>query len=243
MIIDKPKDNKRRLIKLPLVPSKYGKSNIITIEENNNISKKEHKTPFLTDIELIKVKNNKKGENVKLKKVNEKNKAENDKDKELKNITKKHNNKIKDILKNLDDIDDLTKSVEYKKINKELNYVDMIKLVSDTRKNVKEEVDELTFLLNYVKNTNSKVDRHINGIKNLIKYSGLKVENNNYSKMNDYNKNIINYDEFDSIPENVSYNEYKKIELNKVKSKLLTITGDVIGFHSELRENMKKTSK
>ena len=38
------------------------------------------------------------------------------------------------------------------------------------------------------------------------------------------------------------YNEYKKIELNKVKNKLLAITGDVIGFHSELRENMKKNN-
>ena len=238
MLLERQKE-KRRLVKLPLVPSKYGKSNIKTIEEINIISKKEHKTPFLTDIELLK---NKTKHGCKIKLKNETiRKVENEKENTDTNYTAKHNNKIKDILRDLDDIDDLTKSVEYKKVYKELNYVDMIKLVSENRKNVREEVDELTYLLNYVKNTNNKVDRHIAGIKNLIKYSGLKVDNN-YSKMNDFNKKNINYYDFDSIPENLPYNEYKKIELNKVKNKLLAITGDVIGFHSELRENMKKNN-
>lgn len=146
--------------------------------------------------------------------------------------------RINEMLKNMEDIEDFTKDVQLssnsKKKSEESNfsYVDLMKRIDSSKESIKSEFDELTYLVGYVKRTSKNIDRHIEGVQSLMKQAGIKPSQ--YTE-----EDNIDYQEYDQVPSNVDYSQYKRIELDKVKDKLLSITGSVINFHSDLRSNIK----
>jgi hypothetical protein len=149
----------------------------------------------------------------------------------------------KEVLYNIDDLDNFfddstisdSENLEHKKDM--LDFKNLIAEVDDFKRGMREEYDELQYLIKFVENTSTKINRHKYGVSNLFNQSGLKTVNKlNYdldeheNSDNDTGKDI-----------NQIYNKMKN--LNKVKDNLFKIQDNVISYHQNFGEKMKKIEK
>lgn len=155
-----------------------------------------------------------------------------------------NNKKIKEILDNVDDIDmDLEGSFsditpEHRKDM--MDFKNLIREVDEYKSNVKSEFDELQYLIKFVSDTSSKINRHKFGVSNVFTQSGLKNNNTTYNV--EKKKKLKNEESEGSGDDDGNvYDKFKN--MNKIKDNLMNIQGKVINFHQNFNTKMKKIEK
>jgi hypothetical protein len=152
--------------------------------------------------------------------------------------------KIKEMLAEIDDIDkflDNDEEREYLAANPENRseveyFKNLISEVDSYKKNMKEELDELQYLIKFVDETKGRISRHKYGVSNMFKETGLKV---NMNKEEDSDK--------EDSDEYVHYNPagmYDKTKnLAKIKNNLFNMQGNVLNYYHNFNDKMKKIER
>ena len=90
-----------------------------------------------------------------------------------------------------------------KRYNGDNDFRNLINQVDIYTQNVKEEFDELQYLIKYVKDTKHKVSKHMDGVKNVFKETKTKKnkspnEDEGYKSDNSYeaSRNYKNYENY-----------------------------------------------
>lgn len=148
--------------------------------------------------------------------------------------------KIKEMIDDFDDIDNFLNEDEERDYlsshpehrDEVMYFKNLINEVDSYRKNVKEEYDELQYLIKFVEDTRGRLNRHKNGVSNLFNQIGIKsgVKNKESSDDEDDRKEPVYYDEG-------NYDRRKNI--SKVKDNLINLQGRVINYYQNFNENMK----
>jgi len=133
---------------------------------------------------------------------------------------------------NLTDLPDIPSGDEDLLRKEHMEFREMLNEIESCRRQVKNEFDELEYLIKYVKDTKSNVKKHINGVSNV--YSKVGMKQKGFS-------NNVNDSDSDSGEEGMFYNKEKNI--NKIQDKLIKITSNVIGYHQEVTKGMEKVEK
>ena len=142
-------------------------------------------------------------------------------------------------LKNLSDDDIFNSSNEDVKLNPEMkkdmqDFRNIMGEINDFKKNIKNEFDELQFLIKYVDGTSTRVNRHMNGISNLFSQSGLKSKGEK-----DLYKLKEDNDEYDEDDNNRGlYNKNKNMD--RIKDNLINLQDNFIGYYKNFDDGMKK---
>ena len=139
--------------------------NLQNIERNLKTMKKKikklQKSSFMTGVGLTKVK----------KPQIEINKKSKEKEEMMKNI----NNQINEILKNIDDDDDSKKATKpIKHLKDSADFKNIIEEIDSYTNEVREEFDEIKYLIKFADNTHKLIDRHKNVMTNIFRGAGLR---------------------------------------------------------------------
>jgi hypothetical protein len=153
--------------------------------------------------------------------------------------------KIRDMLNEIDDIDKLLQDDEEKEYlaenpehRGEVEYFkNLIAEVDSYKRNMKEELDELQYLIKFVDQTKGRINRHKYGVSNMFKETGLQANN----------KNKLEESDPEDSDEHVYYNQagmYDKTKnLSKIKNNLFNLQGNVLNYYHNFNDKMKKIEK
>jgi hypothetical protein len=146
---------------------------------------------------------------------------------------------VRELLDNIDDSDgilDEKEEKEYLRRNPErrdevMQIKNLIKEVDDYKQSLKDEFDELQFLIKFVDETSDRINRHKQGVSKIFKRAGIKT------------KTDIDLPEEKEISEEKTYftsdgvYDTKK-NMNVVKSNLNRIYDSMLGFYAKLNTNI-----
>ena len=215
---------------------------------------------FLTDVGLTKLLKNKH------KKTNERQNK----------FLAKTDEEINEVLRNIDDIDNMfTKrnitnenfegSPEFlRRMEKDKkDFQDLLRDIDSYKNNIKEDFDEIKYLIKFTDNTEKLIQRHKNVIGSIFKGAGLKTKKldddnqRNLSEEKIYQKKIDESDYESDDDEYQIYNNtekfvdnsikelnkvfYKMKKINQIKDNLCSIQDDCLDYHEKLKENMKRS--
>ena len=218
---------------------------------------------FLTDVGLIKPLKNKR------KKTNERQNK----------FLAKTDEEINEVLRNIDDIDNMfTKkninndtfegSPEFlRRMEKDKkDFQDLLKDIDSYKNEMKEDFDEIKYLIKFTDNTEKLITRHKNVIGSIFKGAGLKTKNFDDDKRSnsgekddddddkkkiseesdesddDYYQMYNNTDNFvDNSIHELNKVFYKMKKINQIKDNLCSIQDDCLDYHEKLKENMKRS--
>lgn len=159
------------------------------------------------------------------------------------NYLEENNKKIKEVLDNVNDIENYIKSEEYSTdISPEhqqdmKDFRNMMMEVDGYKRSMQDEFDELQYLIKFVDNTKSKVNRHMFGVSNVFTQTKLKTVHSNKLRENEENSGSDGENNEDEI----LYNKEKN--LSKIKDKLFNIQDNVITYHHNFLTRMTKVEK
>ena len=218
---------------------------------------------FLTDVGLIKPLKNKH------KKTNERQNK----------FLAKTDEEINEVLRNIDDIDNMfTKrnitnenfegSPEFlRRMEKDKkDFQDLLRDIDSYKNEMKEDFDEIKYLIKFTDNTEKLIERHKNVIGSIFKGAGLKTKNidddnkrsNSEENDDDDFRKKINEESYESDDNEYQiYNNtekfvdnsihelnkvfYKMKKINQIKDNLCSIQDDCLDYHEKLKENMKRS--
>ena len=215
---------------------------------------------FLTDVGLIKPLKNKH------KKTNERQNK----------FLAKTDEEINEVLRNIDDIDNMFTNRNYndnsfegspdfiRRMEKDKkDFQDLLRDIDSYKNNIKEDFDEIKYLIKFTDNTEKLIQRHKNVIGSIFKGAGLKTKKldddnqRNLSEEKIYQKKIDESDYESDDDEYQIYNNtekfvdnsikelnkvfYKMKKINKIKDNLCSIQDDCLDYHEKLKENMKRS--
>jgi len=132
-----------------------------------------------------------------------------------------------------DSFEDMNIQSTKKKFNVDSEFRNLINEVDAYKQNVKDEFDELQYLIKYVKDTKNKVTKHMSGVKNLFKESNIRKKKG--AKEDDYE-----YDSDNSYDGNKNSVYDKEKNLGKVKDNLFNIQDKVISFHQDFSNKVTR---
>ena len=207
--------------------------------------------------------------------------------KALKNKSKKNNERqnkflaktdeeINEVLRNIDDIDNMFTNRNYndnsfegspdfiRRMEKDKkDFQDLLRDIDSYKNNIKEDFDEIKYLIKFTDNTEKLIQRHKNVIGSIFKGAGLKTKKldddnqRNLSEEKIYQKKIDESDYESDDDEYQIYNNtekfvdnsihelnkvfYKMKKINKIKDNLCSIQDDCLDYHEKLKENMKRS--
>ena len=215
---------------------------------------------FLTDVHLTKA----------LKNKNKKNNERQNK------FLAKTDEEINEVLRNIDDIDNMFTNRNYndnsfegspdfiRRMEKDKkDFQDLLRDIDSYKNNIKEDFDEIKYLIKFTDNTEKLIQRHKNVIGSIFKGAGLKTKKldddnqRNLSEEKIYQKKIDESDYESDDDEYQIYNNtekfvdnsikelnkvfYKMKKINKIKDNLCSIQDDCLDYHEKLKENMKRS--
>jgi hypothetical protein len=140
-----------------------------------------------------------------------------------------------DLLESSSDEECIKTNLEPKKVD---DFRNMIEEIEYLKQGAKNEFDELQYLINYVGKASTRVNRHIYGVSNLFKESGLNSNKENRKNLNKYME-----DSDDNNSErntNKNYGIYdKEKNMGKIKDNLINMQDNFIGFYKNFDSKMK----
>jgi hypothetical protein len=153
--------------------------------------------------------------------------------------------KIKDMLDDFDDIDNFLNDDEeqdylqsYPEHREEVQYFkNMIAEVDSYKKNIKEEFDELQYLIKFVDDTKNRVSRHKYGVSNMFTQAGLKPVPTRYEDSDKENSD----GEYVYLTGEGLYD--KKKNMSKIKDNLFNLQSNVLDYYQKFNKNMKKIER
>jgi len=121
-------------------------------------------------------------------------------------------------------------------LRKEMNdFRNMINEIDELKNGMKNEFDELQFLIKYVDGTSTRVNRHMNGISNLFQQSGLKPKSDNaLHRLSEEDEESD--DEYGKNKNNL-YNKNKNMD--RIKDNLINLQDNFIGYYKNFDGGMK----
>ena len=143
------------------------------------------------------------------------------------------------------------------------DFQDLLRDIDSYKNNIKEDFDEIKYLIKFTDNTEKLIQRHKNVIGSIFKGAGLKTKKldddnqRNLSEEKIYQKKIDESDYESDDDEYQIYNNtekfvdnsikelnkvfYKMKKINKIKDNLCSIQDDCLDYHEKLKENMKRS--
>jgi len=124
-------------------------------------------------------------------------------------------------------------------LKKEMNdFKNLLTEINDLKKGMKNEFDELQYLIKYVDRTSNRVNRHFNGISNLFQQSGIKPKTDNVlHKLREEAEE--NDDEFDDEYDRKNNIYNKEKNMNRIKDNLIHLQDNFIGYYKNFDGGMK----
>ena len=191
----------------------------------------------------------------------------------------KTDEEINEVLRNIDDIDNMfTKrnitnenfegSPEFlRRMEKDKkDFQDLLRDIDSYKNEMKEDFDEIKYLIKFTDNTEKLIERHKNVIGSIFKGAGLKTKNidddnkrsNSEEKDDedfkqkiseesdesddDYYQMYNNSEKFvDNSIHELNKVFYKMKKINQIKDNLCSIQDDCLDYHEKLKENMKRS--
>jgi hypothetical protein len=159
-------------------------------------------------------------------------------EKELSNLNKMKEDDQFDFLRD----EDLSQ-YSREQIEEAREFENMIKEVDSYKNKMKKEHDYLQYLITKVKETKTKVNRHMYGVRNLVEQSGYKNKNTSEMKneIDVVSENEEDEDDKGIYDENGEYD--KDLNLDIVADKLINIQQGVINFHQDLNKKMVRVEQ
>ena len=146
------------------------------------------------------------------------------------------------------------------------DFQDLLRDIDSYKNEMKEDFDEIKYLIKFTDNTEKLIERHKNVIGSIFKGAGLKTKNidddnkrsNSEEKDDedfkqkiseesdesddDYYQMYNNSEKFvDNSIHELNKVFYKMKKINQIKDNLCSIQDDCLDYHEKLKENMKRS--
>jgi hypothetical protein len=153
----------------------------------------------------------------------------------IKSSSEEKKNYEEDLMESSTDEENIITNIEPKKVD-DFRY--MIEEIESLKQGAKNEYDELQYLIKYVGKASTRVNRHMYGVSNLFKESGINTKTANKKNINKFIENSD--DDNSDNNSNRNYELYNKEKnMGRIKDNLINMQDNFIGFYKNFDSKMK----